>query len=198
MEQLTKTLDLIKASGWQNAMLSLGAWVYIWASRQGHVPALEGGWMAVAHVFAFATGALALAAIGSQLQRLCAFLLGLGKARMARRAAQKRFEQKIELLDDRERQIFGYLLHHRQQAFQVAADGGYAAKLMAQGFVVRIAAAGGQIVDYDDVPVKVPDYIWEVLERRKADFPHRPEYAQSRGRAERVEMHPWRIPWNAR
>lgn len=198
MELITKTLDLIKASGWQNAMLSIGAWLYIWASRKGHVPELEGGWIAVAHVFAFATGALALASVGGQLQRVCVHLLDLGKAWFKRRAAQKQFERKIELLDDRERQIFGYLLHNRQQAFQVAADGGYAAKLIAQGFVIRIAASGGQLVDYNDVPVKVPDYIWEVLERRKADFPHRPEYAPSRGRAERVEMHPWRIPWGVR
>lgn len=198
VEQVTKALDLIKASGWQNAMLSLGAWLYIWSSRNDYVPPLEGGWIAIAHVVAFVTGALALASAGSQVQRLGGFLIKIWKAWYLKRAVQKRFRKQIGFFDVHEQRIFGYLLHHKLKAFETAVDGGYASKLIGQGFVVGIAQAG-QVFGMDDMPVKVPEYIWEVLEERRGDFPHMPVYSDdSRHSRSRTEVHPWRVPWQLR
>lgn len=195
MDQITKALDLIKASGWQNAMLSLGAWIYIGLSKNDYVPALEGGWFAVAHVFAFVTAALALAAVGSQASRLGGFALKVWQNWYLRRAVQRRFRSHIGYFDQHDRKILGYLLHHRLKMFDVAMDGGHASKLIAQGFVVRIAARN-QIVDQNNMPVAIPDYIWSILEERAADFPHQPEFdGVGRGR---IETHPWRVHWMAR
>lgn len=198
MDGLSKVVDLLKASGWQCLMLSAAAWSFIWASRAGHVPPLEGSWLLIAYVFAFGTAALALAAAGAQLQRLGVFLIGVWKAWYLKRAAQRRFRKQIDFLDEHERQIFGYLLHYKRKAFGAAMDGGYASKLIAQGFIVRIGQAG-QVFDAEDMPLKVPEYIWEVLEETGEQFPHRPQYAEgNRHGRDRTEVQPWRVPWMAR
>jgi len=198
VEAISKTIDLIKASGWQNAMLSLAAGLYIWCSHNSYVPPLEGGWAAVAYAFAFITAALAVASLGAQLQRLCGFLLKIARVWYLHRAVGRRFRNHIGYFDEHERRIFGYLLHYKLKAFEVAVDGGYANKLIAQGFVIRIAQAG-QVFGMDDMPVMVPEYVWSVLEERRADFLHMPVYSDdSRHSRHRTEVQPWRVPWQLR
>ena len=73
--------------------------------------------------------------------------------------------------------------------FTAASDGGYAATLLSRG-IICVAVRGGQHVDMLDVPMVVPDHVWDVLMQHKDQFPYKP---QRSGRRD-GEVHPWRVP----
>jgi hypothetical protein len=90
-----------------------------------------------------------------------------------------------------ERKIISYLLAKNQKMFTAAPDGGYAATLISRGIVVR-ALRPGQVFGYEDMPLAIPDHIWEVLLEHKDQFPYKPS------RRGETEVYPWRIPWTLR
>jgi hypothetical protein len=57
--------------------------------------------------------------------------------------------------------------------------------LISRGIIVR-QMIGGQQASAMDVPMGVPDHVWDVLVKHKDQFPHKPE--MNRG----AEVHPWR------
>ena len=92
----------------------------------------------------------------------------------------------IPRLSDQERAIFACLLHHNQNTFFGAMDGGHPAAPIGQGFIVEATRRGRQTVDVYDFPYMIPDHIRVVLQLHKADFPYVPE------RPGETRAHPWR------
>jgi hypothetical protein len=93
--------------------------------------------------------------------------------------------EEIETLSKTEREILAYLLHHNQRMFTSAVDGGRASTLISRG-IVRRALRGGQVFDYEDMPVEIPMQIWRFLKARAAEFPYD---------GDGDEPHPWRRHW---
>ncbi len=90
-------------------------------------------------------------------------------------------------MSDDERAIIGYLLERNQKTFECAADGGHAKTLIARGIIVS-ALRPGQFFDFEDVPMSIPDDVWDVL------LSHRDAFPATYG----GEAHPWRVHWMAR
>jgi hypothetical protein len=67
------------------------------------------------------------------------------------------------------------------------SDGGNAATILAHGIVI-ILAHSNQHIAMQNVPMTIPDPIWDVLQFHKDQFTYKGE----------VEPHPWRVPWMAR
>ncbi|WP_306005602.1 hypothetical protein [Aquicoccus porphyridii] len=94
----------------------------------------------------------------------------------------------IPYLTENEKVILGYLRHYKQKRFTGAHDAGHARTLLSRGYVRYIGVAG-QAIDPRDVPFEVSSHVWEVVEARPDDFPHRPKYSD---KTKRVEVFPWR------
>ena len=88
-----------------------------------------------------------------------------------------------------EREIISYLLAKNQKMFTYTMDGGYAITLISKGIVV-CALGPGQAYSTWEVPFAVPDDVWDVLMKNKAEFPYTP--------GEEDKPYPWAIPWMAR
>lgn len=87
-----------------------------------------------------------------------------------------------------EREIIGYLLALHQKTFEAASDGGRAASLLSHG-IIRIPAKPGQYFDMQNVPMRIPDHIWNVLMEHKDAFPLVSEEIDDE------QPHPWRRDW---
>jgi hypothetical protein len=87
-----------------------------------------------------------------------------------------------------ERAIIGYLLAENQKTFTCDHDGGNAATLISRGIVVLLVRPG-QVVDPLNVPMTIPDPLWNILQAHKEQFPHR---------RNAEEGHPWRVNWMVR
>ncbi len=92
-------------------------------------------------------------------------------------------------MTEEERKIIAYLLAHNQKTFTAAADGGYAATLLSRGIVI-VHAQHGQQINMEDVPMTIPDYLWDVLVQNKDRFPYNAR--------EEDEAYPWRVSWMLR
>lgn len=165
-------------------------------SQAGILPPLDAPFVLALWTVVFLCGALAAAALATACQNGVRAAWGWWQRRRARQAAERRFIEDIPTLTEHERQILGYLRHHRQRAFDTDMDGGYANTLLSKGYVRHVY--GAQAVDQTRVPTHVVDYVWRVVNERPGDFPHDPKWSRERGHRSRVETHPWRIPWNLR
>ena len=87
-------------------------------------------------------------------------------------------------MSEEDRAIVGYLLHYRMKTFTAASDGGAAVGLISRGIVV-LAARPGQTFSILDVPMAIPDLVWDVLVKHQDQFPIP---AQD-------DPHPWRVDW---
>jgi hypothetical protein len=181
-------LEILKASGWQTAAISAACGLFLLTGHWGWVPQLD-SWMIQLAAFALLlSGFLAIASFISATLKFFpvqTWVLHWINMRRAKRAVQ----DYIPHMTEKERKIIAYLLAKNQKMFTAASDGGYAATLLSRG-LVRVAAQSGQHVDMFDVPMMVPDYVWDVLVEHKEQFPYTPQ-RNSRGGG---EPHPWRVP----
>jgi superinfection exclusion protein B len=184
-------LEILKASGWQTGAIAIACGLFLLAAHWGLLPPLD-PWMtqlAVAGLLLF--GCLALASFLSAAWKFFSprkLFLHWITIRREKRAAR----DYIQHMTPKERQIIAYLLAKNQKMFTCATDGGYANTLISQGIVVR-ALTSGQVFRMEDMPVAVPDHIWDVFLAHKDQFPYRPERGERGG-----EVHPWRVPWMLR
>ena len=198
MEWLTKSIDLLKASGWQTAMIAAAAALFLYLSKADILPPLDPRWIElVVWAVLLVCAALAAASVGSAIQRGVGHLWTLWKRRRARVRAKAAFVRDIPYLSDKERQILGYLREKKRKTFDVDQNGGYANTLLGKRHVLFIAQPG-QALDPDRMPVTVAEHVWEVLQERPGDFPYTPEYSTDGPPKQRVEVSPWRIPWMLR
>jgi hypothetical protein len=107
------------------------------------------------------------------------------------RRAKHQVAKDIPQMTPREREIIGYLLAKNQRMFTNTADGGYANTLISKKIVV-CALLPGQVFTQFEVPFEVPQHVWNVLVKHKAEFPYTPPKAGG------AEPHPWRVHWNVR
>jgi hypothetical protein len=174
-------------------MIAAAAAALLLLSHIQVIPPLDNSWTLVAWAVLLLGTGLALAPVFAAAQRASTNAIGKAQAQREKMKASEAFKQRFKdylpYLTDKERAIFGYLLKHKQKHFTADLDGGNAAGLMAQQFVIRIGVAG-QAFDYDEVPMGVPDKVWEVLEEQPETFRYKPEMSGS-GR-DAVEFHPWR------
>lgn len=186
-----KWLEILKASGWQTSLLAIGCAIFLALARWDIIPtdalpiAIPAMWLGL-----IISGSLALATIlqsGVEALPVHKWVQGWLRDRSAQRAVA----DYIPFMTTKDRQIIGHLLHHRNKTFLCASDGGHASTLIARGIVI-LAARPGQVVDLEDVPFTVPDHIWEVLERHRDEFPHKPTMNGA------VEVQPWRVGWMER
>jgi acyl-coenzyme A synthetase/AMP-(fatty) acid ligase len=97
----------------------------------------------------------------------------------------------IPQMTPKEREIVSYLLRKNQKMFTCTSDGGYANTLISKGIVV-CALLGGQVFIESDVPFKIPDPVWDVLLKHKANFPY------TKPKPGETEVYPWHIHWMSR
>ena len=195
MEHLAKLLDILRARPGQLGGLALGSAAFAWLLVSPVMPpSAEGAfiWMAAALcVMCMSAGLVfgtavewAVGQIGRRLRR-----------ELIARRNRAVFRAYVPYLTPKERKILGYLLHHKQKTFEIAADGGHAGGLLARGFI-QFRGVAGQAFDIDNRIAVVPDDVWVVMEELSSDFPYSPEIDGS-GR-NRVETHPWRVDWRTR
>jgi hypothetical protein len=154
-------LEILKASGWQTAAVGVACGSFLLIARCGWVPPLETWMIQLAAVVTLICGALALASFLSATLKFFpvqTWFLHWFKRHWAKRAVR----DYIPHMTDHEREIIAYLLAKNQKMFTAESDGGYAATLLARG-IVRIAVQPNQHVAMSDVPMAVPDYVWDVL-----------------------------------
>lgn len=190
-EALARAFDLLKASGWQTIMLVVASGLFLWLISMGVVPDLHPGVKVAAWALLLISAGLAIASFGPAMQGALGRALEPRRQRRLTQAAEQRFKHSVPHLTDQERQILGYLREKNRKTFTANHDGGHAATLLAQGIIVYVGVRG-QSFDLDNVPMAVPDHVWNVLVEWPDEFPHVPKY-QSRRRD--AEIEPWRVPW---
>lgn len=179
-------IEVLRIAGWRAAGLAVGCFLLLWLVDSGLSPVIvEPLVLQFLFVGGVLSACLAVAGLIMAVPAATEPLRARTRLWLARRAAKEEFRQYLPFLSAKDRQILGYLLHHNQKSFTAAIDGGYAAVLIARGFIVPSGQVG-QAFLADDRPFGVPDYVWEVLEENRADFPYKPEPG---------DAHPWRVPW---
>jgi hypothetical protein len=181
-------LEILKASGWQTSAMSIASVVVLVLVRNGTIPT-DGSphWIAVPSISAIVFGSLAIASVASAIIKATQPLAHITRWR-SKRAEQQAVRNYIPHMTKQDQEIIAYLLHHNQKMFQADQDGGYAAPLISKG-IIRISAQRGQVLDLTRVPFAIPDHIWTVLVEQRERFPYRPD------NGEKLERHPWAIPW---
>jgi hypothetical protein len=195
LDVLAKFVDLLKASGWQMAMIAVACALLLYLSASGIIPDLDPAWTLVVWAGMLIAAGLAIAPLFTSLQGVAEGAWRRRQHLQAVRQAEQVFWDYIPYLTDKERQILGYLREKKLKTFVADHDGGYAGTLLARGFVTYVGVRG-QSFDLDKTPMAVPEHVWKVLQQHPESFPYKPEYGGAS--SERVETLPWRIPWQLR
>jgi hypothetical protein len=175
-DTLAKFVDLLKASGWQMAMIAVACALLLYLSAAGVIPGIEPGWTLVVWAGMLIAAGLAIASLLASLQRVSEAAWRRRQQRQAVRREEQAFRDYVPYLTENERQILGYLREKKLKSFLADHDGGYAGTLLARGFVVYVGVRG-QSFDLDKTPMAVPEHVWKVLEEQPGSFPYKPEYS---------------------
>jgi hypothetical protein len=168
-----KWLEILKASGWQTAALAAAGitLLYLNAKRLLLPAALDSRVIEAIEVAVSVCAFLAISSIGPHVAKKCNGLWNWFAHLLAIRRARRQVEQQIPFLSPKEREIIGYLLAINEKMFEYTIDGGAANTLISKR-IVACALIPGQSVTTYGVPFKVPDLVWNVLVRHKAEFPN--------------------------
>jgi hypothetical protein len=184
-------LGILKASGWQTTALAAAAALTLYLNATKRFPTPLDSWVTqTAEVSLLVFGCLSLASIGSSIVKASSGPRASLARRWAIRKAQHQVERDISSMTAREREIIGYLLAKNQKMFDYTADGGDANTLISKQIVVCALLPGQSYTNYG-VPFKVPDHVWDVLMKHRAEFPAPEE-------TEKPQPYPWTIHWMAR
>jgi hypothetical protein len=186
-----KWLEILKASGWQTASLSIAFLVILFLIKNEVIPRTPSPlWEAVPAIGAIIFGFLSLGSLGSSLFKFYQPEKAYTAWRIKRYKLNE-IREYIPFMTVKDKEIIGYLLHHNQRLFETAKDAGYAAPLLSKG-IIRISAQQGQMLDLTRVPFEISDYIWTELLNHREKFQYKPP---PRGE---TEVYPWAIHWMAR
>ena len=179
-------LEILKASGWQTTAIAAACGLFLlfahWQWLQRPEP-----WIILFVSFAgILCGCLALASWGSAIYNFFPihkwFLHQINIVR-----SKRKLRDYIPHMTPKEKEIIAFLLAKNQKTFTAAENGGHAATLLSQGFVI-VLARSGQPLDPRNVPMAIPDPLWDVLVSCKDCFPYDPPQ-------NKPEVHPWRVNW---
>lgn len=190
----SKWLELLKVTGWKAFALALTCGLFLLAARLEMIPPLA-DWMKQAAVFVLILcGSLAVVSAFSSVFEI--FAVRTRFVQWGRRAQERQAVRKyLPHVTPKEREIFAYLLAHKQKTLTGDSDGGYANTLISRRFLVP-SLQPGQVFSVTEMPFIVPDHIWEVLEQNKTAFPYTPQIDDEGETG--VEGEPWRVHWMAR
>ncbi|MCA6114959.1 superinfection exclusion B family protein [Bradyrhizobium sp. WSM 1738] len=182
-------LEILKASGWQTAAVSAACGLFLLFARWSWLPPLDPWMIQLAAIAGLICGFLAIASFISAALKFFpvqTWVLHAVKLRRAKRAVR----DYIPFMTEEKKKIVAYMLAKNQKMFTAESDGGYAASLLSRGIVV-VAARPGQHITMSDVPMAVPDHVWDVL------IAHKDHFRINRGAAMissriRGECHGWR------
>ncbi len=184
-------LEILKAPNRQTTALALAAAGFLILHKLGAI-STEPWMVTLAAALLLLTGFLVLASVVATAVGVFPVHQWIARRRRIR-AAQKALVDYIPHMTDNERRIIAYLLAKNQKMFEAEGNGGYASTLLSRGIVVYATIPGVQY-DSDDVPMTIPDHVWDVLKSNEAKFPYSPRLSEG----SKVEIHPWRVPWTAR
>lgn len=186
----SRWLEVLKASGWQTGAIAAACALFLFAAHLAWLPPLD-AWMVLAAVFGLLLfGCLAFASFISATFKF--FPVQMWVIHWVKTNKRKReVRDYIPHMTAQEKAIISYLLEKNQMMFTAEDNGGRSATLISRGIVVY-AIRPGQTYDTMNVPMAIPDHVWDVLLKHKDQFPYAPP---KQGEAER---HPWRVPWMAR
>jgi len=180
-------LEILKASGWQTTAITLACGVFLLGVHLGWLPSLPSS---ITLLLAFATllcGFLAAASLASAALKF--FPVQTWILYYVNRYRQKReVEKYIPFMTDQERNIIAYLLHHKQKTFTTTIDGGHAVTLISRR-IVQSMVRGNQTILSDDMPVMIPDHLWELFCKHHDEFVYSDDGS---------DAHPWRVHWMLR
>lgn len=174
----------LKTSGPKTAAVAFACGAFLLVAHWNWIPPLDRLVVQAVWFALLLTASLSVSSIASSVNGFLqprVWIVRWSKLRSERHAVR----DYIPHMQDREREIIGYLLAKNQKMFSAEADGGYAAPLLSRG-IVRIAVRPNQHVALMDVPMVIPDHIWEVLVEHKDQFPNTPP--------KKGDAHPWRVP----
>jgi Super-infection exclusion protein B len=184
-----KWLEILKASGWQTAALTIASALTLYLNARKQFPVSLNPWMVqAAEVAVLVFGCLTLFSVGPFIIKKSGDGWSLLAHRQAIRRAQHQVAKGIPSMTAKEREIIGYLLANNRTMFPCTADGGYANTLISKRIVV-CASLPGQYTTTFGVPFKVPEHVWDVLVKHKAEFPNTWKDG---------EPFPWSVPFMAR
>jgi hypothetical protein len=181
-------LEILKASGWQTGAVAAACGLFLLIAHWGWLPPLDAWMIQLAVIVFLICGFLAVASVISATLKFFPVQMWL-RHWINNQRTKRAVRDYIPHMTERERTIIGYLLAKNQKTFTAASDGGYAATLLSRG-IIRVAAKPGQYIDMFQVPMMVPDDVWDVLIEHKDQFP----YSFNPEKPSDVERKPWRIP----
>lgn len=183
-----KWLEILKASGWQTTALTTACLIFLFLSHIGMLPVLP-DWALLAISFAaIICGCLAFASWCSTAYKFFPihkwFLHWLSIRR-----SKRGLRAYIPYMTPKENEIISYLLAKNMKTFLAEANGGHASTLLSRGIVIVLAQRGQQI-DTENVPMTIPDHLWDVFMEYKTKFLHT--------QTDDNEPYPWRVDWMER
>ena len=188
-----KWLVILKASGWQTTALTAAAALTLYLNAKKLLPTPLDSWVIqTAEVSLIVFGFLSLFSIGPHITKTANVIASMLAQRLMIRHAQGQVAKDIPSMTTKEREIIGYLLAKNQKMFDYTADGGDANTLISRRIVVCAMLPGQSYTNYG-VTFKIPEHVWDVLIKHKAEFP----YTLPKP-GEKTEPYPWAIHWMAR
>jgi hypothetical protein len=186
-----KWLEILKASGWQTSFLAVAFGAVLLVMHMGFLVS-PSPWFTALCALAFAIClSLALASIGHAIADFLQPRKWLAEWIFVRQQ-RKAVREYIPFMTKHEKEILAYLLAKNLKIITTDQDGGFATTLISRG-ILRCALRPNQAYTVAEVPLAVPDHIWDELIKQRETFPYTPP-----NRRDGVEPHPWRVPWMAR
>jgi len=165
LDTLAKSIDLLKASGWQAAMIAAACGVLLYLSAAGIIPGMDPGWILLVWAVMLTASGLAVAALLAWLQRV-------SRSSWERwqhyRAKKQRdwINQNLDTLGAGEREVLSYMVERNQRSLAGRLAYGGFGTLVQKGLLIR-GAGQFNIMEW---PHTVPEDVWDELVRRRDEF----------------------------
>jgi hypothetical protein len=180
-------LEILKASGWQTTASTAACGLFLLVVRLGWLPPLN-PWVIPSVTFGFLLcGCLALASVASEAFKSFSIHIWIQR-RLDIQKEKRALRNYLPHITPDEHRIISYLLAKNQKMFTTVANGGYAATLLSRRIVV-CCLQPPQYFDPCNMPMAIPDHLWDVFSKHKDQFPYEPP------KPGETEDEPWRVTW---
>jgi hypothetical protein len=178
----------VKEGTWIKFAIFISSGLYYYFSISHKIPGTQDWEIRLSFVLSSTFGLLWFVGVCSDIRR---FFTNdsIFKSYFQRRKEVSDLMKYIPYMNDTEKKIISYLIHNNIKTFECAIDGGHATTLISRR-IIRCALLKGQPYHELDVPMFVPDHLWDCLKEQEIHFPkalNKPD-----------GPHPWRVHWMAR